>query len=848
MDFQDGIEPTSDDHNAAIVPCEGVRAHLVVVGNGMAGCRAVEELLARDAGRYRVTIFGAEPHVNYNRIMLSPVLAGEKTFEQIVINTREWYDENGIDLITADPVTAIDRAAKTVTARSGRTVHYDRLLIATGSDPFIIPVPGKDLPGVISFRDMNDVDAMLAAAEAGKAAGGGSAVVIGGGLLGLEAAHGLTLRGMKVTVIHLMPTLMERQLDEAAGWLLKSALEGRGQTILTGADTAEIYGEGKVEGVRLKDGREIPASLVVMAVGIRPSTALAREAGLEVGRGIKVDDHMVTSDPCVLAVGECVEHDGNVYGLVAPLWDMCRSLADGLTDRHTGYRGSVTSTKLKVAGLDVFSAGDFSGGEGCEDIVLRDAARGVYKRVVVKDDRIVGAVLYGDTADGGWYFDLLKRGEDVAEVRDLLIFGQAYAALGASGGGALDPKAAVAALSDQAEICGCNGVSKGQVVGCIEAGANSLDAVRATCKASASCGQCTGLVENLLALTLGEKVEAGPKTLCKCTSFTHDDVRREIVAQDMRSIPEVMHKLHWSTSDGCSSCRPALNYYLLCALPGEYVDDQQSRFVNERMHANIQKDGTYSVVPRMWGGLTNPRELRAIADVVEKYEAPMVKVTGGQRLDIFGIKKEDLPAVWADLNAAGMVSGHAYGKSLRTVKTCVGSEWCRFGTQDSTGLGVRTERMTWGSWMPHKFKIAVSGCPRNCAEATIKDFGVVCVDSGYELSVGGNGGIKVRATDFLCKVTTEEEALEYCAAFIQLYREEARYLERTAPWIERVGVDYVKARVVEDDAGRKALSQRFLYAQSFSQEDPWATRACGDRADLHQHLVPQAPQELAAAE
>ncbi|KMS51968.1 nitrite reductase [Novosphingobium barchaimii LL02] len=838
MDFQDGIEPTAEYEDTLIVPSDDVREHLVVVGNGMAGCRAVEELLARDADRYRVTIFGAEPYVNYNRIMLSPVLAGEKTFDQIVINTREWYDDNGIDLITADPVAAIDRGAKTVTSRSGRTVHYDRLLIATGSDPFIIPVPGKDLPGVISFRDMNDVDAMLAAAEMGKAAGGGSAVVIGGGLLGLEAAHGLTLRGMKVTVIHLMPTLMERQLDEAAGWLLKSALEGRGQTILTGADTAEIYGEGKVEGVRLKDGRDIPASLVVMAVGIRPAVALAREAGLDIGRGIKVDDHMVTSDPFVLAVGECVEHDGNVYGLVAPLWDMCRSLADGLTDRHTGYRGSVTSTKLKVAGLDVFSAGDFSGGEGCEDIVLRDAARGVYKRVVVKDDRIVGAVLYGDTADGGWYFDLLKKGEDVAEVRDLLIFGQAYAVLGASGGGALDPKAAVAALSADAEICGCNGVSKGQVVGCIEAGACSLDAVRTTCKASASCGQCTGLVESLLALTLGEEVESGPKTLCKCTSFTHEDVRREIVAQDMRSIPEVMHKLHWSTPDGCSSCRPALNYYLLCALPGEYVDDQQSRFVNERMHANIQKDGTYSVVPRMWGGLTNPRELRAIADVVEKYDAPMVKVTGGQRLDIFGIRKEDLPAVWADLNAAGMVSGHAYGKSLRTVKTCVGSEWCRFGTQDSTGLGVKTERMTWGSWMPHKFKIAVSGCPRNCAEATIKDFGVVCVDSGYELSVGGNGGIKVRATDFLCKVATEEEALEYCAAFIQVYREEARYLERTAPWIERVGVEYVKSRVVDDEAGRKMLAERFLYSQKFSQDDPWAERASGDRTDLHQHLEP----------
>ncbi len=810
------------------------RDHLVVIGNGMAGCRAVEELLARDPARYRVTIFGAEPRVNYNRIMLSPVLAGEKCFDDIVINDAEWYAANGIALVAGDPVAQIDRAAKTVTTRGGSTESYDRLLIATGSDPFIIPVPGKDLPGVIAFRDMDDVDTMLAAADAG-----GDAVVIGGGLLGLEAAHGLSLRGMKVTVIHLMPTLMERQLDEAAGWLLKQALEARGQTILTGADTAEIVGDGKVEGVKLKDGTLIPASLVVMAVGIRPSVALARDAGLAVGRGIQVDDHMVTSDPAVLAVGECVEHDGQVYGLVAPLWDMCRSLADGLVEQPTGYRGSVTSTKLKVSGIDVFSAGDFSGGDGCEDIVLRDASRGVYKRVIVRDDRIVGAVLYGDTADGSWYFDLLKKQEDVSGLRDLLIFGQSFA----SGGGAADPKAAVAALSDDAEICGCNGVTKGQVVSCIAKGAHSLDAVRGTCKASASCGSCTGLVENLLALTLGDDVQAGPKTMCKCTSFGHDDVRREIVAQAMRSIPEVMQKLHWTTPDGCSSCRPALNYYLLCALPGDYVDDQQSRFVNERMHANIQKDGTYSVVPRMWGGLTNPTELRAIADVVEKFNAPMVKVTGGQRLDIFGIKKEDLPAVWADLNAAGMVSGHAYGKSLRTVKTCVGSEWCRFGTQDSTGLGVKIERMSWGSWMPHKFKIAVSGCPRNCAEATIKDFGIVCVDSGYELHVGGNGGIHVRATDLLCKVATEQEAMDYCAAFIQLYREEARYLERTAPWIERVGVDYVKTRIADDPAGREALRARFLYAQSFSQDDPWAQRAEGAEREHHAPMARFTPQE-----
>ncbi len=817
------------------------KPHLIVIGNGMAGCRAVEEILERDADKYRITIFGAEPRVNYNRIMLSPLLAGEKSFDDIVINDQAWYDDNGIVLVSGDPVVAIDRKIQTVTARSGRTESYDKLILATGSDPFIIPVPGHDLQGVVAFRDMDDVGMMLRAAD-----GGGDAVVIGGGLLGLEAAHGLSLRGMKVTVLHIMPTLMERQLDEAAGWLLKEALEARGQTILTGADTGEIYGQGKVEGVRLKDGRDIPATLVVMAVGIRPNVKLARDAGLAIGRGIHVDDHLVTSDANILAVGECVEHNGLVYGLVAPIWEMCRSLADGLVATQNGYTGSVTSTKLKVSGIDVFSAGDFSGGEGCEDIVMRDAARGIYKRVIVKEDRVVGAVLYGDTGDGNWYFDLLKKQEDVSEIRDALIFGQAFASGGAA---SANPNAAVAAMADDAEICGCNGVSKGKVVAAIAGGAVTLDAVRAGCKASASCGSCTGLVESLLALTLGDEFEGARDvpTVCKCTSFSHEDVRRNIVEKQLKAIPQVMQELHWTTPDGCASCRPALNYYLLCAWPGEFVDDNQSRFVNERMHANIQKDGTYSVVPRMWGGVTNPKELRAIADVAEKYEARMVKVTGGQRLDIFGIKKEDLPAVWADLNAAGMVSGHAYAKALRTVKTCVGSEWCRFGTQDSTGLGIKTEQMTWGSFMPHKFKIAVSGCPRNCAEATIKDFGIICVDSGYELSVGGNGGIKLRGTDPLCKVATEQEALDYCAAFIQLYREEARYLDRTAPWVERVGMAYIKARIVEDDAGREALRARFLFSQSFMQDDPWAKRAAGEDEKLHQHMAEIRPLKFAQA-
>ena len=801
-----------------------MRRKLVVIGNGMAGCRAVEELLARAPDGFDIAIFGAEPRVNYNRIMLSPVLAGEKTYEDIVINGRDWYEGNGITLHAGDPIVTVDRAGRTVTTASGHVERYDLLLLATGSSPFILPVPGKDLAGIVTFRDMDDVEMMLAAARTGR-----HAVVIGGGLLGLEAANGLNLNGMAVTVIHLADTLMERQLDEAAGVLLQKELEGRGVRILTGAHTERYLGDGRVRAVRLKDGTEIPADIVVVAAGIRPNVALARAAGLTVERGIVVDDLMRSSDPAIFAVGECVEHRGVTYGLVAPLWEMCRAFAAGLAAGDTaGYQGSILSTRLKVTGVDVFSAGDFSAGPDKEDIVLRDARRGVYKRLIVSGDRLAGAILYGDARDGAWYFQLLKDGASIADIRDTMIFGQSLA------GAAMPPTDAVAALPDDAEICGCNGVSKGVITAAItEHGLTDLAGVRAHTKASGSCGSCTGLVEQLLALSLGEDYEAatGPKPLCPCTDKTHDDVRRLIIAHELRAIPDVMQHLGWTTPDGCAACRPALNYYLLCAWPGVYRDDRQSRFINERAHGNIQKDGTFSVVPRMWGGVTNPRELRAIADVAEEFAIPAVKVTGGQRIDLLGVKKEDLPAVWDRLNAAGMVSGHAYGKALRTVKTCVGSQWCRFGTQDSTSLGIALERMAWGSWMPHKFKMAVSGCPRNCAEATIKDFGVVCVDSGFELHVGGNGGMKVRATDFLARVETETQVLEYAAAFIQLYRETGHYLERTAPWLERLGIAFVKARIVEDAAARQAYRERFLLSQTVMQHDPWQER---DTAEFKQ--------------
>jgi nitrite reductase (NADH) large subunit len=819
-----------------------MKQKLVIIGNGMAPGRALERLVELAPDAYDVTIFNAESRVNYDRIMLSPVLSGEKSFEDIIIHGDGWYIEHGITLYKGHRVVAVDRTAKTVTSAQGAVETYDKLIFATGSNPIVIPVPGHNLAGVLTYRDLDDVDAMLLAAKSR-----GRAVVIGGGLLGLEAAAGLAQQGMTVTVIHLMPTLMERQLDPAAGYLLQKELERRGIEVRCKANTQAILATDgahpRVRAVRLDDGTELPADLVVMAVGIRPNLALAKEAGIAVGRGIIVDPSMRTSDADIYAVGECVEANGQCFGLVAPLYEMANVVAEQLAgSREAAFKPAATATKLKVTGVNLFSAGDFAEGPGREEIVLRDAAQNIYKRLVILDNKLIGVVLYGETQDGAWFFDLLKKSTDISDLRETLIFGQSFA-----GGGAGDPTAAVAALPDDAEICGCNGVCKSRIVAAITSkGLTSLDDVRAHTKASSSCGSCTGLVEQLMALTLGAAYNpAAVLPMCNCTDLGHDDVRRLIVAKSLKTIPALMQELEWSTSCGCAKCRPALNYYLLATWPGEYADDQQSRFINERVHANIQKDGTFSVVPRMWGGMTSAKELRAIADVVEKFDIPSVKVTGGQRIDMLGVRKEDLPAVWADLNAAGMVSGAAYAKGLRTVKTCVGTDWCRFGTQDSTGLGIRIEKFMWGSWTPAKVKMAVSGCPRNCAEATCKDVGVICVDSGYDIHFAGAAGLDIKGTEVLCHADTEDETLEIIVALVQLYRERGRYLERIYKWTKCTGIDAIRALVVDDLEGRKALFERFVHSQKFAQVDPWAERAQGKDAHEFRPMADLARMEAA---
>ncbi|MET3851828.1 nitrite reductase large subunit NirB [Paenibacillus sp. OAE614] len=782
---------------------------LVMVGNGMAGVRALEHLLKLAPDAYEITIFGAEPYPNYNRIMLSSVLAGGADIQEIVINDWDWYKENRIQLYAGHMVTRIDTKNRVVYSDQGAEAKYDVLIMATGSNPFMLPLPGADKEGVIAFRDIKDCEMMMETSKKHK-----KAVVIGGGLLGLEAARGLLHLGMDVSVVHIHPYLMERQLDETASRMLQRELEAQGMTFLLSKHSESIMGRKRVKELRFTDGTRVDADLIVMAVGIRPNVALAKSAGIEVNRGIVVNDYMETNIPGIYAVGECAEHRGIAYGLVAPLYEQGAVLAKRLAGVETaGYAGSVTSTKLKVSGVDVFSAGHFAEPEGTRALRYQDEVEGVYKKIVIHDDRLVGAVLFGDTGDGSKLFSLMKSRESVKGREKELLLGFSVGA-----GSSVSPEERLASLPDDEIICGCNGVTKETIKDAIlNKNCTTVSSVKACTKASGSCGGCKPLVEGLVQLYAGDAAgEPVKEGICGCTTLNRDEIVAEISRMGLKSIKEVMNVLGWNNPEGCSKCRPSLNYYLGMLFPESYKDEKESRFTNERYHGNIQKDGTYSVVPRIYGGVTSPSELKKIAEVAEKFDVPMVKITGGQRIDLLGVKKEDLPKMWEELD---MPSGYAYGKALRTVKTCVGSTFCRFGTQDSIGMGIRLEKELERLSTPAKVKLAVSGCPRNCAEATIKDFGVVAIDGGWELHVGGNGGVHVRATELLCVVKTEDEVVEWASAFIQYYREHAQWNERTSVWIERVGLDSVK-KALEKKEDREALHARLKLALS-TQKDPW---------------------------
>lgn len=777
------------------------KQRLILIGNGMAGIRAIEEVLKLAPDTFDITVFGDEPHPNYNRIQLSKVLQGDTEISDITLNDWKWYEENGISLYTGESVTGIDTVQQKVSTDTGRQIIYDKLIIATGSVPFMLPLPGADKEGVTAFRNIRDCEQMIKASREYK-----KAVVIGGGLLGLEAARGLLNLGMKVDVIHLSDSLMERQLDKTAGKMLQKELESQGMNFLLEKQSAEITGADRVTGLKFADGEEVQADLVVMAVGIKPNAALAKASGIEVSRGIIVNDHLETNVPNVYAVGECAEHREAVYGLVAPLYQQGQEMAKRICGiAGEGYMGSVLSTQLKVSGVDVFSAGKIVEDEHTKSVKVFDDWRGVYQKVLIDDGKITGAVLFGDTKDGSRLLGLINKSAPIEE----------YMNNAASQETGID---LVASMPNDEIICGCNGVTKGTIVNAINSQElTTVEQVKGCTSASRSCGGCTSLVADLLACTAGDAFEQNQKeSVCACTTLSKDEVIEAIKTKGLSHTREVMNVLGWTSEEGCSKCRPALNYYLGMLNPTGYKDEKESRYVNERLRANIQKDGTYSVVPRMYGGVTNAKDLRKIADVADKYEVKLIKVTGGQRIDLFGVKKDDLPSIWAELD---MPSGAAYAKGLRTVKTCVGADFCRFGTSDSIGLGTQLEKKFEGMNAPHKVKMSVSACPRNCAEGAVKDVGIIGLDGEYEIYVGGNAGTHMRQAELLTKVKTEQEVLETTAAFLQYYRETANYLDRTSVWVERMGIDHIK-EVLADEQTFKALNQRMDENMSVVQ-DGW---------------------------
>ena len=779
---------------------------LVMIGNGMAGIRTLEELLKLAPDMYDITVFGKEPYPNYNRIQLSTVLQGDTTVQDIIMNDWQWYKDNGIELFTGEEIIKIDTEKKQVTSDLGRVTDYDECIVATGSNSYIIPFKGYDKEGVTGFRNIEDCEYMIESSRDYK-----KAVVIGGGLLGLEAARGLLNLGMKVKVVHLLPYLMEKQLDPVGSKMLQQELEAQGMEFLMEKDTEEILGDDHVTGIRFKDGTEVETDLVVMAVGVRANINVAKDSGIEVNRAIVVNDFLETSVPNIYAVGECAEHRGNVYGLVAPLYEQGKVLAAFLAGKMPQpYEGSIVGTGLKVSGVDLYSAGTIMDDPSMKAIKVHNEFDGVYKKVLIRDNQIAGVVLFGDTADSTRLFGMMMKNEDVSGLTSVSIL---------SSGCEAGVEGDVASMADDDLVCGCNGVSKGTIVNAIkENGLTTVDEVGSCTNAGRSCGRCKSTISNILSYTLGAQYDQSSQkeSICGCTTLSRDEVVSEIKEKGLTTVKEVMNVLGWKNEEGCSKCRPALNYYLGMIYMDQYSDDRDSRLVNEKMHANIQKDGSYTVIPRMYGGVTTAQDLKTIAEVAQKYEVPLVKLTGGQRIGLFGVNKEDLPAIWEELD---MPSGYAYGKTLRTVKTCVGSEFCRYGTQNSIGLGIKLEKKFERLDTPHKVKMSASGCPRNCSESGIKDIGFVGVDDGYEVYVGGNGGTDLRAGDLLGKVRNDEEALELTGAYLQYYRETAQYLERTSKWLERVGLDRIK-EVLASEETRNSLNQR-LDATLSRYSEPW---------------------------
>ncbi|MEA2189727.1 MAG: nitrite reductase large subunit [Solirubrobacteraceae bacterium] len=786
---------TSRRRNPRTAPSNVMSAGIVIVGGGIAGQAVCEAVRALDRD-VELTLVCGESSAPYDRVRLSEILVSGEDPETLQLRPAEWYADHDVELLVGRRVTWVDHDRRVLGIDDVEERGFDKLVIATGSQPLMPPIPGIDLDDVHPFRDPADCEAIRSAAATGDVK---RAAVIGGGLLGLEAARGIAAQGCAVTVVHLLDRLMERQLDAGASALLAPALAGLDIDVEFERNTQQIIGPQHARGLRFTDGSELAADLVVVSIGIRPETTLARSIGLVCDRGIIVDDGMRTSMPGVLAVGECAQHRGIVYGLVAPIHDQARVAAATLTGSDAFYLGSVPSAKLKVAGIDLVCAGE---AVGDYQAVVTDAATGVYRKLSVRDGRIVGTVLLGDTRGSESLVAAVRSGD--------LIDNPLQALADASLAGPAD-------LPDTAQICDCNGVCKGTLIEAVtEGGCATPREVMAVTRAGTGCGSCRPAVIEIVAAATGGLSDE-PTYLCPCRKQTREQLAAQIREDGMQSVSEVADAC--GTGRECGVCKPALAYLVSEVCANTHREERDARFINDRVHANIQRDGTFSVVPRMYGGVCTPDELRRIADVADKYEVPLVKVTGGQRLDLLGVRKQDLPDIWRDL---GMPSGHAYAKAVRTVKTCVGTDFCRFGLGDSIGLGIEMEKLWEGLHTPHKVKSGVSGCPRNCAEATVKDIGCVAVEGGWQVRAGGAAGGNVREADILATVQTRAEALRVATTFLQYYRENADYKERTYDFIPRIGLEKVREIVLGETSGA-ALRERLRIAKA-AVKDPWMER------------------------
>lgn len=771
------------------------KTKIVVIGNGMVGYKFCEKMVSKPGfDNFEVVVFGEEPRPAYDRVHLSEYF-GQKTIEELTMAPLQWYADNHIKIYTGDPIQNIDRNLKTVHSYKGITERYDYLVLATGSAAFVPPIEGVEKDGVFVYRTIEDLDLMKDWARNAK-----HGAVIGGGLLGLEAAKAMIDLGIADThVIEFAPRLMPRQVDDAGSAILKAKLESLGLKIHLSTNTQSIDGEAEINGMTFADGSKIKVDMLVISAGIKPRDELARLSGLEVGQrgGIVVNNKMQTTDETIFAIGECALFNGMIYGLVAPGYDMADVVATNLTGGAKEFNGFDMSTKLKLIGVDVASFGDpFISEPNATAISFTDNAKGIYKRINISKDgkNLLGGVLVGEAESYNMLLQTVKNKTILPPTPEDFI-------LGPRGGGEAHAGAGVMSFPDDALICSCEAVTKGAICESVKCGeATTFDAIKKCTKAGTGCGGCAPMVKDLINETLKAEGKYVKTVLCEHFNYSRQELYDLIKINNIKTYDEALDK--FGHGDGCEVCKPAVAS-ILASLWNDLILKQDTiQDSNDRFLANIQRGGTYSVVPRIPGGEITPEKLIVIGQVAQKYKL-YTKITGGQRIDLFGAHVGDLPAIWEELIAAGFESGHAYGKALRTVKSCVGTTWCRFGVQDSVSFAIKVEERYKGLRAPHKLKSAVSGCTRECAEAQSKDFGLIATEKGYNLYVCGNGGVKPQHALLLASDISEETAIKYIDRFLMFYIKTAEPLTRTATWLNKMegGLAYLKSVIIDDSLG-----------------------------------------------